>query len=212
MWRCLSAISRSHVYYTSMEQMLRNPPGNSFDLVGGHFSFSTIASILEPNDWVIGLMREPTSRLRSAFLHARRPDEDVETFTPAMRTMRERRFTEFLSTLDGKIEARVQLVMLGAPHDAPLPDDRESLEAARRVLARERTFFGPTIDPQRFLDVLTWKLGVRGHAFRHVNRTDYGAHEADIAEFAAARDEVLAENFAERALYEDMQLLFASRT
>ena len=117
MWASLTRAFPSHVYYPSLRAYLSNPPApDDYDLIGLHFSPSALLPSLREDDWVIGMVRDPTQRLLSAVMHSRRETEDIETFTASAKAMREMELAQYLATDLGRLEARLQLITFGTDY------------------------------------------------------------------------------------------------
>jgi len=134
-WNFLSERVPSSIYYDTLEGFLYNPPRRGeYDLVGGHVPLPIMAPYIGADDHVAGVLREPTARFRSAFLHSRRQSEDPATFSPIMRAMRDGSLAAFLATPDGQMELRQQLLMLG--HDLSRDySERMDAEIYRKALS-----------------------------------------------------------------------------
>ena len=171
MWQALSWIYPSRVYYPSFAPFLAYPPNVAeYDLIGGHLPLSVISKYLADGDRVVGLMREPTQRLLSAFLHSRRPTEDPSTFTATMRAMRDLPFREFLQTEGGTLEARQQLIMLGRDHriGEASSDDRRYLDRAEDLLSSDRFVFAPCTQSGALYDKIIKPHRIRRRRLGHV--------------------------------------------
>ncbi|MGH7047753.1 MAG: hypothetical protein ACREE2_15340 [Stellaceae bacterium] len=206
MWSSLARTCPSRIYYPSFAAFLAHPPDpEEYDVIGGHLPLSVIAEFLAGDDRVVGLVREPTERMLSAFLHCRRPGEDPATFTAVMRAMREEPFDRFLQTANGRLEACQQLIMLGADHAAGpgfSEDGRHCLDRAEKLLSSPRFCFAPCTRSAEFHAnlVKTYRIG-RKYS-RSTNHTDYAAQATDIAEFNRSLELLQSINAAERRLYE----------
>ena len=120
MWASLTRAFPSHVYYPSLRAYLSHPPApEDYDLIGLHFSPSVLLPSLRQDDWVIGMVRDPTRRLLSAVVHARREAVDPETYTPSSKAMREMDLARYLATDLGRLEARLQLITFGTDYRRP---------------------------------------------------------------------------------------------
>jgi len=212
MWQSVSQAFPARIYYGSATAFSINPPDiDEYDLIGGHLRLSLITRHLAAEDWVIGLMREPTERLRSAFLHSRRPNADPLTFTATMRAMRDMPFAEFIRTGDGQLEARQQLIMLGYDDGAvrSSPDDLDCLERAKAILSSDRFLFAPCTRADDFLNVATGRSHIRARHSQPLNTSTYEAQLADINEFNESLEQTLLANAGERRLYEFVVKRFA---
>ncbi len=213
MWQVFSRIYPSRIYYPSFAPFLAYPPRVAeYDLIGGHLPLSVIAPHLTLADQVVGLMRQPTQRLLSAFLHSRRPTEDPSTFTATMRAMRDLPFREFLQTESGKLEAQQQLIMLGGDHATgqASSDDRICLDRAREILSSDRFMFAPCTQSGVFCDIMTKSHRIRKRHAVILNNSDYGSQSLDIAEFSDLLDLLQSINATERQLYDFVAARFAN--
>ncbi len=216
-WVALSQQVRSSIYYDSFETFRSNPPRRGeYDLVGGHVPLPLLLAHAAPGDRVVGLVREPTARFRSAFLHSRRDTEDPASFTPVMQAMRRAPLDAFLHTHDGQMEVRQQLLMLGFDYqsDYAVHRDAELVATAKRLLDDERCLFLPVDQIDRFVAQVGHMLSIDPSGIRlerlhagHLDGTDRSR-----AEFDAALPDIAAGNAAERALYEFVASRSAART
>jgi len=152
MWAALTRAFPSHVFYPSLRAYLSNPPAPAdYDLIGLHFSPSVLLSFLGEDDWVIGMVRDPTQRLVSAVMHSRRKTEDPETFTASAKAMRDMELTRYLATQVGRLEARLQLATFGSDHRQPGDTlcDQELLcsACALATFRRKKQVFGQGVWP-----------------------------------------------------------------
>ena len=206
-WAALSQRVRSSVYYDSLETFRSNPPEpGEYDLVGGHVPLPLLAAHASAGDRVVGLVREPTARFRSAFLHSRRAEEDPATFTPTMQAMRRDPLRAFLRTHDGQMELRQQLLMLGFDYgsDYTTQRDAELLGTARRLLGDQRCLFRPTEEIDGFVSEVADMLRVdfSGTRLGRLNAASLDQADQATAEFEEALPLITAGNGAERELYE----------
>ena len=81
--------------------------------MGDHVPLPLLLCTANTDAVVADLFRDPTARLRSAFLHSRRSKEDPAAFSDVMRALRERPLKDVLQTSDGQMEAHQQLLLLG---------------------------------------------------------------------------------------------------
>ncbi|HTV45164.1 MAG TPA: hypothetical protein VMF05_07590 [Stellaceae bacterium] len=206
MWNSLAASCPSRIYYPSFAAFLAHPPDpDEYDVIGGHLPLSVIADFLGGSDRVVGLVREPTERMLSAFLHCRRPGEDPATFTAVMRAMREQPFDRFLQTGNGRLEACQQLIMLGGDHAAApgaSDDGRHCLDRATDLLSSARFCFAPCTRSAEFHAALVKTYRIGRKYSRSTNHTDYAAQASDIAEFNRSLELLQSINTTERRLYE----------
>ena len=203
-WHALGRQVPSKAYYASGEAFAFNPPApGEFDLVGGHIPLHLLLPHLRPSDHLIGLLRDPTARFLSAFLHSRRECEDPTTFTPVMRAMREMELRAFLQTMDAQMELRQQLLMLGFEFDRPYSPalDGMILEVAAEVVRWPRAMFLTDDQIDVFTDRLCKLLGIRPVALRRLNRTDRARLDPGVQEFQAVMPLIEEGNRTERELY-----------
>jgi hypothetical protein len=205
----LSQRALSSIYYPSFETFLFNPPDpGEYDLVCGHVPLPLMAARATPNDHIVTLMREPTARFRSAFLHSRRAQEDPATFSPVMRAMRTTRLADFLATHDGQMELRQQLLMLGFDFGRNYTQalDGELLAAATRRLRDPACLVHTTDSLAPFITAVTRLLNINASpAEIPATNATPTAKAADISEFEAQLGVVRAGNRAERDLYEEVR-------
>ncbi len=206
-WTALSERVRSSIYYDSFESFRSNPPKpGEYDLVGGHVPVPLLLANASASDRVVGLVREPTARFRSAFLHSRRPGEDPETFTPVMQAMRRDPLSAFLRTHDGQMELRQQLLMLGFDYasDYGVHRDAELLEVAKSLLGDGRCLFRPTEHIDDFVSEVAdmLRIDVSGPRLGRINAAGPDGAEGSAAEFEQALPEIAAGNGRERELYD----------
>ena len=205
-WTALSQQVRSSIYYDSFETFRSNPPQpGEYDLVGGHVPVPLLLAHAADGDRVVGLVREPTARFRSAFLHSRRAEEDPVTFTPIMQAMRRDPLRAFLQTPDGQMELRQQLLMLGFDYasDYAVHRDAELLGVAKRLLEDKRCLFRPTEQIDGFMSDVADMLRIDLSGARLGRHNAAGPEQADqTAEFEDALPLIAAGNGCERALYE----------
>ena len=157
-------------------------------------------------DRVVGLVREPTARFRSAFLHSRRAGEDPDTFTPVMQAMRRDPLAAFLRTPDGQMELRQQLLMLGFDYasDYGMHRDAELVAVAKSLLDDERCLFRPTEHIEEFVSEVAGMLRIdfSGARLGRVNAASLEEADRSTAEFEQALPEIEAGNNGERELYD----------
>jgi hypothetical protein len=205
MWNALRKQFPSHVYYSSTSACLRNPPqAEDYDLIGVHFSPSVVASSLSAEDRIVGLVREPMARFFSSVLHARRANEDPESFTGSQRMMRELPLNKFLDAEDGHYESRLQLILFGthyskAFHEHP---EEEMLAAATAFACREDVILGPSEQSQRFAQTLSHELSLKPLALHRLNVNDRAQVSASLEEFARLEALVTLRVSREREWYE----------
>ena len=205
-WVALSRRVGSSIYYDSFETFRSNPPHpGEYDLVGGHVPLPLLLAQAGPGDRVVGLVREPTARFRSAFLHSRRPSEDPDTFTPIMQAMRRDPLGSFLGSHDGQMEMRQQLLTLGFDYgsDYAVGRDEELAAIARTLLSDQRCLFRPVEEIDGFVAQVEGMLGLDPSPGRPARLHTALPDDADpsLAEFEAALPVIAAGNAAERALY-----------
>ncbi len=206
-WTALSQQVRSSIYYDSFESFRSNPPRpGEYDLVGGHIPLPLLLEAAGAGDRVVGLVREPVARFRSAFLHSRRDAEDPDTFTPIMRAMRDTPLHAFLDSHDGRMEVRQQLLMLGFDYatDYGVHRDAELFRTAQALLGDERCLFRPTDAINDFVSSVATMLDLDPSVIRLSRHNAAVPAEADrsAAEFASALPLIAANNAVERDLYE----------
>ena len=205
-WNFLSERVPSHIYYDTLESFLYNPPQRGeYDLVGGHVPLPIMAPFIGPDDHIVAVLREPTARFRSAYLHSRRQSEDPATFSPVMRAMREAPFAQFLASFDGQTELRQQLIMLGLGLSEDYSGGVED-EIYRRAVAwaRDPRSLFRTVEQ---LDDLMSRLCALLRTppcdgrLQMTNVSGPAAADDGLAEFEAHRAEIEAGNAVERLLY-----------
>ena len=206
-WTALSERVRSSMYYDSFESFRSNPPKpGEYDLVGGHVPLPLLLANMSGADRVVGLVREPTARFRSAFLHSRRAGEDPDTFTPVMQAMRRDPLAAFLRTPDGQMELRQQLLMLGFDYasDYGTHRDAELVAVAKSLLDDERCLFRPTEHIEEFVSEVAGMLRIdfSGARLGRVNAASLEEADRSTAEFEQALPEIEAGNNGERELYD----------
>ncbi len=206
-WTALNQRVRSSIYYDSFETFRSNPPRpGEYDLVGGHVPLPFLVANATAEDRMVGLVREPTARFRSAFLHSRRAEEDPGTFTPIMQAMRRDPLPTFLRTHDGQMELRQQLLMLGFDYasDYAVHRDRELLEVAKHLLGDERCLFRPTEEIEDFVAEVADMLWIDLSDVR-LNRVNAASAEEagrSTVEFGEALPLITVGNDVERELYD----------
>jgi hypothetical protein len=212
MWNALSRSYPSRIYYPSFVPFLTYPPDvEEYDLIGGHLPLSVITKYLAETDRVVGLMRQPTERLLSAFLHSRRAVEDPSTFTATMRAMRDLPFHQFLQTDSGKLEAQQQLIMLGGGGDIQTSSDqRDCLDRAQQFLLSEQAIFAPCTRSAELFKVMVKRHRIRQKYAKARNDNDYTSQSHDIAEFYNSLDLLQSLNATEHRLYEFVSKRFES--
>ena len=203
-WHALGQRVRAKLYYDCNEAFLFNPPGEGeFDLVGGHVWLQHMLPCLRPGDHLVGLLREPTARFRSAFLHSRRVGEDSATFTPVMRAMRDMDLASFLPTMAAQMELRQQMLMLGFGFDRPYTPalDPEIFAAAVALIERPDVLLFPGEQIRAFTRRVCTLLGIKPVKLQRLNASDRGQQAASQQEFERAMPLIEAGNQRERALY-----------
>jgi hypothetical protein len=210
-WASLTKAFPSHVYYPSVRAYLSNPPGSDdYDLIGLHFSPSVVLPSLRPDDWVIGMVRDPTQRLLSALMHSRRPTEDVTTFTASAKAMRDMGLTQYMATDFGRHEARLQLVMFGTDYrrSARAPTDEEMLHSARAFTRRESVILAPSELSPSFMEFVAYRLGFRPGTLQRLNAKEPRT-SANLAEIGSAIGLINSINASEREFYDFVCQSFA---
>ncbi len=212
LWARLSGAYPSSIYYSDLRVFLANPPRpGEYDVVGAHFSPAPLAGVVEREDLVVGLLREPTRRFLSAVTHCRRLTEDTVTFNPAQLAMREMRLTDFVKTEFGRYEARAQLIemgrctALGGEHD----DDGKLLARALAFLDRNGTLIAPSEASDELVGRLERRLDRRLPRMAQLNvngAADYARCAG--AEVEEARPAIEALNAGERRLYAEAKARF----
>jgi hypothetical protein len=213
MWQLLSQAYPSRLYYPSFTAFVANPPDiDEYDLIGGHLPLSTISKYLSPEDHVIGLMREPTERLLSAFLHSRRPTEDPSTFTATMRAMRDMPFREFIQTESGRLEAQQQLIMLGCDYaiGQSSSDDQIYLDRAQTIISADQFLFAPCPRSAEFFRMTAQLCAIKKKYSGETNENDYSLRLPDVSEFNVSLDQLRSLNVKERQLYDFVSTKFAT--
>jgi hypothetical protein len=211
LWTRLRQEFLSNVYYSDIESFLANPPlAGEYDLVGIHFSVSAVLPLLCDEDWLVGMVRSPTERFFSSVKHARRPQEDTLTFNTAMRAMREVEVADHLRTEAGRIEARMQLLILGGDHQRTLKSqaDGEMLRNAVALLDRPNTLFAPSSRSGDFNCMLSDLFGLRLRRLGKLNADTVLASYEE--EFSRVRQMLEWENRSEQRLYKTVETLFAT--
>ena len=205
MWASLTRAFPSHVYYPSPRAFLRNPSAwDDYDLIGLHFSPSVLLPFLREDDWVIGMVRDPTQRLLSAVLHSRRETEDPETFTPSARAMREMDLARYVATDLGRHEARLQLITFGADYRRPAAtfSDHQMLRSARALAQRENVVLAPSERSPAFVKLVAKQLAFRPGALRRLNANEPAVLAANLTEFNEAVEPINSINAHEREFYD----------
>jgi hypothetical protein len=205
MWASLTQAFPSHVYYPSLRAYLSHPPApDDYDLIGLHFSPSVLLSSLREDDWVIGMVRDPTQRLLSAVMHSRRVTEDTETFTVSAKAMREMVLTRYVATDIGRHEARLQLITFGADYQRradPLSDD-QLLRSARAFARRENVILAPAERSPAFVELVAKQLAFRPGVLRRLNASKPAVLAANLSEFNDAIELINSINAHEREFYD----------
>ena len=205
-WEFLSERVPSAIYYDTLEAFLYNPPQRGeYDLVGGHVPLPVMAPYIGPEDRVAAVIREPTARFRSAFLHARRPGEDPATFSPIMQAMRHQPLGEFLASYDGQMELRQQLLMLG--HDLSYiyheRMDEQIRDTAISWVRDSRSVFRTVEQVDDLIGCVAALLGINaaGEALAIRNRSDPEPAGSCVDEFDAHVTAIETGNAIERSLH-----------
>jgi hypothetical protein len=205
MWASLTKAFPSHVYYPTLRAYLNNPPApDEYDLIGLHFSPSVLLPSLRRDDWVIGMVRNPAQRLLSAVMHSRRETEDIKTFTPAARAMREMGLVRYLATDFGRVEACLQLIMFGTDHgqSADMLSDCDMLRTARAFVKRDNVILAPSELSAAFVRFVSRRLGFRPGALWRLNANEPGTSAINPAEAWNAIGLIDAINAHEREFYD----------
>lgn len=185
-WEALSKALRSRVYYGDVTTFMARPPApGDYDLVGLHGSLSMIEGLLREGDLVVGLLRDPVDRFMSSVVHARRPKADATLFTRQQRAMREGTVADFLASENGRAEARLQSILLGAPHDRPAGSIAEAAILANAMAAVERpdVLFAPMAASQALVDAALARFGLKAPTLGRENENDaadYARHQAEL--------------------------------
>lgn len=204
-WEALSKALRSRVYYGDVTTFTARPPApGDYDLVGLHGSLSMIEGLLREGDLVVGLLRDPVDRFMSSVVHARRPRADPTLFTPQQRAMREGTIAAFLASEAGVAEARLQSLLLGAPHDVPLGSVAEAdvLANAMAVVARGDCLFAPMAASQELVQAALARFGLTAPILRRENENDpadYARHQGELNEAVPVLEAITA---GDRRLFE----------
>jgi Sulfotransferase family len=204
MWEALKRAFPSHVYYSSMNACLANPPASDdYDLIGLHFSPTVLSWYLSEDDWIVGMVRQPTERFLSGIMHSRRESEDPETFTPSMKAMREMDLIDYLMTEYGRHEARLQLITFGPDYrQTDALSDEELLSLALAFARRENVFIAPSERSHAFNRFLGKRLAFRPRALGRLNANEPAMHAAYISEFNRAVERINEINAREREFYD----------
>lgn len=187
-WEALSKALRSRVYYGDVRTFLAHPPApGDYDLVGLHGPLSMIEGLLREGDLVVGLLRDPVDRFMSSVVHARRPNADPTLFTPQQRAMREGGLAEFLASEDGRAEAKLQSILLGAAHDRPLGSmaevEADILANAMAAVGRHDCLFAPMRASQALVDAALARFGLKAPMLGRPNEntpSDYTRHAVEL--------------------------------
>jgi hypothetical protein len=205
MWEALKRAFPSHVYYSSMNACLTNPPASDdYDLIGLHFSPTVLSSYLSEDDWIVGMVRQPTERFLSGIVHSRRESEDPETFTFSMKAMREMDLIDYLMTEYGRYEARLQLMTFGPDYRqaADALSDEELLSSALAFARRGNVFLAPSERSHAFNRFVGKRLVFRPRALGRLNANEPAMHAAYISEFNRAVGLIDEINAREREFYD----------
>jgi hypothetical protein len=212
MWASLTRAFPSHVYYPILGAYLSNPPtANEYDLIGLHFSPAVLLDSLAADDWVIGMVRDPTQRFLSGVAHARRATEDPLTFTASARAMREMELADYVTTELGRAEARLQLIIFGSgcPQPSEIPSDEEMLGAALSFARRENVILAPSERSHAFRDCVARALSFRPGVLGRLNANEPAGSAAHRHEFERVIGLVNAVNRCEREFYDFVCKSFA---
>ena len=116
-FNAVAAQSIRPIYFRRGTELdLATPHLSACDLIGGHFPYHVFRSRLGPARY-FAILRDPLERLISAAGHARRPDMDIATLSPALRLLRTIPLRHFVDREEGITELRLQHWMLtGSSH------------------------------------------------------------------------------------------------
>lgn len=212
-WDALSSVLRSRAYYGDSSTFLARPPDRGdYDLIGLHGSLSMISERLREGDLVVGLLRDPVERFRSSVVHARRPGLDLATLTAQQRAMRESSVSAFLAGDSGQAEARLQSILLGAPHDRPLGslEEVEIVENALAAVGRHDCLFAPMTASQALVDAALARFGLHAPPLSRQNEndpSDYAQHQAELNDAAPLLAMITA---GDKRLFETVSRSFAA--
>lgn len=206
-WRMLSPTVRAKIYYESNTTFEQNPPDpRDYDLIGGHVFLCNLERDLTAQTRVFGILRDPVERFRSAFLHARRKEEDPGALSPTMRRMRESDLGTFLEHPDAYGEANMQTLMLGATTRLAGQSLKEGqhLERALQAVDAPHTRFTTVARAADLLEEVQscLQLKRRTCTLGQFNRADTGRQQADIEEFERYRPRVAALAELDTLLYQ----------
>ncbi|EHH66900.1 sulfotransferase family 2 domain-containing protein [Gluconobacter morbifer] len=206
-WEAVATSVPSKLYCESYEALVCHPViAANFDLVGGHVPLPILARFARSNDRFASILRDPLARFRSAFLHARRANEDSRTFTDSMRLMRETSLADFLSHPDAPMEICQQTIMLGFAFDEIYSPkvEQKIFDLARSAVEDEGNFFATTRRLPQFIDTMRTALNLplleKEQPARNVS--DHIAQTRDIEEFEAFIPKIREMLTMERALYD----------
>jgi hypothetical protein len=214
MFDVLTKAFPSAAYYSNISSYVNNPPiSDDYDLIGLHFTPTVLLENLSKDDWLVGMVRQPTERFLSAVLHSRRNSEDPETFAASMKAMRDSDVADFLSTDLGRDESRLQLINLGADYRQSIDtlSDQEMLSAAVALVQRDQVIFAPSEHSSAFRGFLAKQLGFRPGVLRRLNANEAAVRRAHQAEFSRAIGLINAMNVHERELYDFVCRSFSAR-
>jgi hypothetical protein len=211
MWASLTRAFPSHVYYPSLRAYLNSPPAqDDYDLIGLHFSPSILLSSLREDDWVIGMVRDPTQRLLSAVMHSRRETEDIETFTASAKAMRDMDLARYIATDLGRLEARLQLITFGIDYWrlADAACDQEMLRSARALAQRGNVLLAASERSPAFMELVAKRLEFRRGALHRLNANEPSILAANLTEFNNAVGLITSINAREREFYDFVRQSF----
>jgi Sulfotransferase family len=212
MWRSLRKAFPSHVYYSSIDACLKNPPApDDYDLIGGHFSPSVVANYLLEDDCVVGMVRDPTERFLSGVVHSRRGGEDPATFSPSMQAMRSMDLADYLATDFGRRESRLQLIMFGTDHRRMWTtySEGEMLASALAFARRDNVLLGPSERSADFSKLLARRFAFRPRKLSRLNANNPKLRSAYLPEFARAMQLIKEHNKLEYEFYDYVCRSFA---
>jgi len=204
-WASLIRSFPAHAYYTSLRAYLSNPPAtDDYDLIGLHFSPSVLLASLQQDDCIIGMVRDPTRRLISAVMHARRDTEDLKTFTASAKAMRQMDLAQYMATDLGRLEARLQLITFGTDcrQATDAPSDDEMLRSARAFSQRENVVLAPSERSPEFMEFVADRLAFRPAALARLNANTPAIFAANLAEVKKAIGLIEAANVREREFHD----------
>ena len=205
MWVSLARALPSHVYYASSYACLKNPPApGDYDLIGLHFSPTVLSEFLSEDDWVVGMLRQPTQRFLSWVVHCRRESEDPETFPPSMKAMRDLDLVDYLGTEFGRYESRLQLITFGADYRQSVEalSDQEILSSALAFARRKNVILAPSERSDEFRHVLARRLSFRPRALGRLNSSEPAMRATQLTALSRAIGLINSMTVSEREFYD----------